>query len=326
MRIINDLIDMSAIMSGKMRIESLPVSLPAALREAIETVKPEADKRRIKIETDGCDAGEVTMLGDRVRLVQIFWNLLTNAIKFSRDDAPVRVRCETEGDELRVVFEDEGEGIRPDFLPHVFERFRQADESKTREHGGLGIGLALVKSFVEAHGGRVVAESAGVGRGSRFTVYLSRLQSSTDSAATDEMDAAGESESMTEGAHLLLVEDAEDTLTLLQTALGRHGYRTTACDSAAEALSAAAKIKFDLIVSDIGLPQMDGYMLLRRLREIEHLRDVPAIALTGYAAQKDAAASLEAGFNTHLAKPVDPSELIAAIEELLSGSETEKQG
>jgi PAS domain S-box-containing protein len=325
MRIINDLIDMSAIMSGKMRIESLPVSLPSVLREAIETVKPEADKRRLRIETDGCDEDALTVLGDRVRLVQIFWNLLTNAIKFSHDDAIVSVRCEAESDELLVVVEDEGEGIRTDFLPFVFERFRQADESKTREHGGLGIGLALVKSFVAAHGGRVVAESAGVERGSRFTVYLPRFRSHADSETAALADDALEETSLTPGAHLLLVEDAEDTLTLLQTALGRRGYRTTACDSAAEALHVAAKTKFDLIVSDIGLPQMDGYVLLRRLREMQHLRDVPAIALTGYAAQKDAAASLEAGFSAHLAKPIDPSELIAAIETLLGGSEAQKQ-
>ncbi|HEX7999853.1 MAG TPA: PAS domain S-box protein [Pyrinomonadaceae bacterium] len=315
LRIINDLIDMSAIMSGKMRIESLPVGLPSTLEEAVETVKPEADRRRIRIETVACDEEEATVLGDRVRLVQIFWNLLNNAIKFSREDSTVRVKCEVDGGELRVRFEDEGEGIRADFLPYVFERFRQADESKTREHGGLGIGLALVKSFVEAHGGRVVAESAGVNQGSHFTVYLPRFQSPVESEIA--ADAVAESESPAQGAHLLLVEDAEDTLTLLQTALGRRGYRTTACDSAAEALRIAATTKFDLIVSDIGLPQMDGYALLRGLREIQHLRDVPAIALTGYAAEKDAAASLKAGFDIHLAKPIEPSELIAAIERLL---------
>jgi PAS domain S-box-containing protein len=316
MRLINDLIDMSAIMSGKMRIESLPVSLSSVLREAIETVEPEAEQRRISIELTKCAENNVKVRGDRVRLVQIFGNLLNNAVKFSQDGRSVRVKCEADGENLRVVFEDEGEGIDAEFLPHVFERFRQADESKTRAHGGLGIGLALVRSFVEAHGGRVEAESAGVGSGSRFTIYLPRFiaPSVVKAIATDEDRAA---DSTTALARLLIVEDAEDTLTLLQTALGARGYRTSACDSAQEALRVAAETKFDLIVSDIGLPQMDGYALLKRLRELPHLSDVPAIALTGYAAQKDAEQALDAGFDLHLAKPIEPSELVAAIEQLL---------
>jgi PAS domain S-box-containing protein len=314
MRLINDLIDMSAIMSGKMRIESALVSLPSVLREVIETARPEAS-RRINIELTECVEETVEVMGDRVRLVQIFSNLLDNAVKFSPDEGSVRVKCQADGDQLRLVFEDEGEGIDADFLPHVFERFRQADESKTRAHGGLGIGLALVKSFVEAHGGRVLAESAGVGSGSRFTVYLPRLAAPAPAVAAGEDKASA---ATTMAARLLLVEDAEDTLTLLQTALGARGYRTSACDSAQEALRVAATTKFDLIVSDIGLPQMDGYMLLKRLREIPHLRDVPAIALTGYAAQKDAAQALAAGFDLHLAKPIEPSELAAAIEQLLN--------
>jgi PAS domain S-box-containing protein len=319
MRIINDLLDMSAIMSGKMRIESLPVSLHSALREAVEVVSDEAARRGIVIEMTDCDEDDVTVIGDRVRLTQIFWNLLNNAIKFSPAATVVRVKCEANGVEQRITVEDDGQGIRADFMPHVFERFRQADESKTRDHGGLGIGLALVKSFVETHGGRVVVESAGVGQGSSFTVYLPRYESPARSAPAHTTQAGGE-DAATTPAHLLLVEDAEDTLTLLQTALGVRGYRTTPCDSASEALRAAAAESFDLIVSDIGLPQMDGHELLKRLRELPHLRDVPAIALTGYAAAKDATAALDAGFNLHLAKPIEPSELIAAIEQLLSKS------
>ncbi|HEX8494060.1 MAG TPA: PAS domain S-box protein [Pyrinomonadaceae bacterium] len=318
MRLINDLLDMSAIMSGKMRIESVPVSLNAALREAIEAVLPDAQKRRIRIKATDCEQDDVMVNGDRTRLVQTFSNLLNNAVKFSSNDSAVSIKCEMDGGYQRIVVEDEGQGIHPDFLPHVFERFRQADESKTREHGGLGIGLALVKSFVEAHGGRVTAESAGVSQGSRFSIYLPRLESPAPFGPTsaDETSAA-EAELSTETAHLLIIEDAEDTLTLLQTALGLRGYRTTPCASAAEALSVAATLQPDLIISDIGLPQMDGYELLKRLRELSHLRDVPAIALTGYAAQKDAAAALAAGFNAHLAKPINPSMLVAEIERLL---------
>jgi CheY-like chemotaxis protein len=321
MRLINDLIDMSAIMSGKMRIESLPVPLSSALTEAIETVEPQAKQRHISIELTECAENNVKVHGDRVRLVQIFSNLLNNAVKFSPDGTSVRVKCETDGENLRVVFEDEGEGIAADFLPHVFERFRQADESKTRTHGGLGIGLALVKSFVEAHGGRVVAESAGAGNGSRFTVYLPRFVAPSVAVSAGKTDEGQAPDSTTARAHLLIIEDAEDTLTLLQTALGARGYQTSACESAQEALRLAAGTKFDLIVSDIGLPQMDGYALLKRLREMPHLSDVPAIALTGYAASKDAEQALDAGFDMHLAKPIEPSELVAAIEQLLKSND-----
>lgn len=321
MRLINDLLDMSAIMSGKMRIESLPLHLHSALREAIETIRPEAEKRHIRIETTNCDDEHSIVLGDRTRLVQSFWNLLSNAVKFSPAESRVRVSCESNGTEQRIVIEDEGQGIRPDFLPKVFERFRQADESKTREHGGLGIGLALVKSFIESHAGRVTAESEGVGRGSRFTVYLPRY----DAEATTEPDVLmaekSEAKAVEGDAHLLLVEDAEDTLSLLETALEMRGYRTTACSSAAEALEVAAETEFDLIISDIGLPQMDGHLLLQKLREMPHLQNVPAIALTGYASQKDADAALAAGFDRHLAKPIEPLELVAEVGRLLRPDE-----
>lgn len=359
MRLINDLLDMSAIMSGKMRIESEEVLLYAALKEAVETVQAEADRRRIKIVISGCDQRDVIVVGDRMRLAQIFWNLLSNAVKFSRNDGEVRIRCEEDERELAIAFEDDGQGITEEFLPHVFEHFRQADESKTREHGGLGIGLALVRSFVKAHDGRVVAESEGPRRGSRFTVYLPLVHEAAaahasflpvktaqarfveaafhkeaalpEEAALSEETAFHEEAALTketpltkeaalakeEGPHLLLVEDAEDTLTLLQSALGLRGYHTTPCESAAEALRVAATTEFDLIISDIGLPQMDGYTLLKRLRELPHLRSVPAIALTGYAGRSDADAALAAGYDAHLAKPVDPPELIAAIEQLL---------
>jgi PAS domain S-box-containing protein len=316
LRIINDLLDMSAIMSGKMRIESLPVSLHSALREAVESAKVEAGARGISIELTDCDEDEVTVIGDRARLTQIFSNLLNNAVRFSPDAASVRVKCEANGAEQRISIEDDGQGIRADFMPHVFERFRQADESKTRAHGGLGIGLALVKSFVETHGGRVAAESAGLNQGSRFIVDLPRFE--TPALPANATKTGGEdSAATTTNARLLLVEDAEDTLTLLQTALGARGYLTTPCASASEALRVAAGMSFDLIVSDIGLPQMDGHQLLKRLREMPHLRDVPAIALSGYAAAKDATAALDAGFNLHLAKPIEPSELVNAIEQLL---------
>jgi CheY-like chemotaxis protein len=316
-RLINDLLDMSAILSGKMRIEKLPVSLNGAVGEAVETIRPAALKRGISLEMTLCqDEQEVMVNGDRTRLVQSFWNILANAVKFfSGERGSVRVTCEADEKEARVVIEDEGQGITPEFLPFVFERFRQADSSKTREHGGLGIGLALVKSFVEAHGGRVQAESGGVGLGSRFTVYLPRLHARVRSVGTvvPEMDAHAAPSAI----NVLVIEDSPDTLELLHKALKIYGYGSTLCESAEEALSVASSSSFDAIISDIGMPKIDGYELIRRLRLLPHLLDVPAIALSGYAAQKDIEAALAAGFDAHVAKPVDAAMLAAELEQLL---------
>ncbi|HEV3467703.1 MAG TPA: PAS domain S-box protein [Pyrinomonadaceae bacterium] len=315
-RLINDLLDMSSILSGKMRIERAPVVLGDVLREAVETVRPQADARRVTVEVATGGLGPVTVSGDRTRLVQVFWNLIHNAVKFSREGGRVRVNCRAEGGSARVEVSDEGAGIAPDFLPHVFERFRQADMGTTRAHGGLGIGLALVKSFVEAHGGRVEAASAGEGRGSRFTVTLPAL------AAPPEREPGGDSEGAAEACaepacRVLLVEDARDTLDMLRVVFEARGYVTETCASPEEALRVAGSGRFDIIVSDIGLPRMDGYELIRRLRRMPHLGETPAVALTGYAAPRDAEAALDAGFDAHVAKPVDPSALAEQVEQLL---------
>jgi PAS domain S-box-containing protein len=324
-RLINDLLDMSAIMSGKMRIEHTPVDLDAALREAIETARTSADRRKVEInvEFEPCSSQTPRLVsGDRMRLVQVFGNLLNNAIKFSDDGQDVRVVCKSDGAEARVEIEDTGQGIPPEFLPYVFDRFRQADGSTTRAHGGLGIGLALVKSFVEAHGGEAVAASAGLGHGSSFTVVLPLAQrpATVEPAAPPEL--VVEEETLTPRAtpgvrRALIVEDARDTLELLQTLFESRGYKATICETAAEALRVAPSTWFDIIVSDIGLPQIDGYELIKRLREIPHLRTVPAVALTGYAAQKDADAALLAGYDMHIPKPVDPNQLADALERLI---------
>jgi PAS domain S-box-containing protein len=323
--LINDLLDMSAILSGKMRIDTLPVSLDSVVAEAIETVRPRAAKQNIRIElapAGGADG--VLVSGDRTRLVQVFWNLLTNAVKFSPDGSCVRVACEIAGGAARVHVEDEGEGISTEFLPYVFERFRQQDMSTTKMHGGLGIGLALVKSFVEAHGGTVAAASAGEGRGSRFTVSLP-LVPQTHPIAAANSDAAAEATCEIESAcHVLIVEDAPDTLEMLRVAFEVRGFRTTPCATPEEALSIAAGEHFDIIISDIGLPNIDGYELLQLLRNrTPHLRDVPALALTGYAAQKDVDAALSAGYSAHLAKPFDPAVLAATVDGLLNRQKSE---
>jgi PAS domain S-box-containing protein len=314
-RLINDLLDMSAIMSGKMRIEKLPVPLDGAIKEAVETVRPLAELRDIKLEAHFYEDQTVIVHGDRTRLVQTFWNILANAIKFSDDHQRVRLTCEASEREARVIIEDEGLGITPEFMPQIFERFRQADSSKTRIHGGLGIGLALVKSFVEAHGGSVTAESKGLGSGSRFVVRLPRLVPPVETKTSDAK--ATEAQTALNGKRVLVVEDATDTLEMLHKALKARGYHVTKCESGAEALSAAQSSTFDIIISDLGMPEMDGYELIRRLRALAHLSDVPAIALSGYATKRDIEQALDAGFDAHIAKPVDPTDLTRQMSELL---------
>ena len=331
-RLINDLLDMSAIMSGKLRIERAPVVLGAVLEQAAEAARAEAERRGVKLdlELNGCHSNVLAVSGDRTRLLQVFSNLLNNAVKFSAGAARVRASCRPEGGVACVVIEDEGAGIAPGFLPHVFERFRQADSSSTRAHGGLGLGLALVKSFVEAHGGRVAAESAGEGRGSRFTVTLPLLDVARRGGRPDAPEGAATIGAPTAAPapdvrRVLVVEDARDTLELLQTLFEGRGFAVTLCETAEEALGVASGARFDIIVSDIGLPQIDGYDLIARLRQVPHLRDTPAIALTGYAARRDAEAALRAGFDKHVPKPVDPTALVETVEQLLE-RKTEQGG
>ena len=312
--LINDLLDMSSILSGKMSVERAPVELNSVVRQAVETVRPLADRRRIRLEFSPCDGDRpFVVYGDRTRLAQVFWNLLNNAIKFSGNDTSVRVRCISDGDSGCVEVSDEGQGIDPEFLPHVFERFRQADSSTTRSHGGLGIGLALVKSFVESHGGTATARSDGPNTGSQFTVKLplvstGHLSSNGDGAAPPEPARTGDSR------RVLVIEDAPDTLDLLRVIFEARGYFVTACASAEEAIEAARAARFDLVVSDVGLPQVDGYELMRALRRLPGTSRVPAVALTGYAAPKDVEQTLAAGFDAHVPKPVDPAVLTATVE------------
>ena len=323
-RLINDLLDMSSILSGKMRIERAPVELGGVVREAADTVRPQADALSVSVEVQTGGLSPSVVSGDRTRLVQVFWNLLHNAVKFSRAGGRVRVRVGASDGTARVEVEDEGAGIPPEFLPHVFERFRQADMATTRTHGGLGLGLALVKSFVEAHGGSVEAESAGPGRGSRFVVALPASEADGARRNTGDLDA-GPGEPCAEApCHVLLVEDAPDTLEMLKVAFASRGYTAAACATPEEALRVAESGRFDIIVSDIGLPRIDGYELIARLRELPHLREVPALALTGYAAQRDAEAALAAGFDAHVPKPVDPAELAEHMDQLTRRGPIEK--
>jgi len=314
-RLINDLLDMSAILSGKMRMEELPVSLEQVVREAVETVRPFADTRNIDLVVTFHDWQNEIVSGDRTRLVQVFWNLLHNAIKFSPVGAVVTVEAEADEKETTVRIKDAGLGISSDFLPFVFERFRQADGSKTRSYSGLGLGLALVKSFVEAHNGTVEAESRGIDQGSCFLVKLPRLRAEVETVSVPPEQP--QPDSPPDKVHLMIVEDDPDTLEMLRANLEARGFRVTACESATETLAVAPGTRVDLIISDIGMPEMDGFHLIEKLREIAGYREVPAIALSGYASQKDAKAALASGFDAHMSKPVDPAELIIMVNGLL---------
>jgi len=315
-RLINDLLDMTAILSGKMRMEELPVHLTHVINEAIETARPFAESRDVHLELTFSDWNDEVVTGDSTRLGQIFGNLLHNAIKFSSAGGRVHVTCATEGDEALLSFADTGCGITPEFLPHVFEKFVQADGSKTRAHGGLGLGLSLVKSFTEAHHGTIEAYSGGIGKGSEFTVRLPRRKATMPTAAGT--GAGATTETKPSQAHILIVEDDEDTLELLQSTFKTKGFRVTTCQSAQEALEIAPANSIDLILSDIGMPHMDGFEMMKELRQLPNMTEVPAIALSGYVSQKDTRMALDAGFNAHISKPVEPSELLNTIARLLA--------
>ncbi len=313
-RLINDLLDMSAILTGKLRMDQSPLALESAIRQAIETVRPSAAAHDVQLELSFRDWNKEVVTGDQSRLVQAFANLLDNAIKFSTSGGVVKIVCETSDDDAVVRIEDAGQGIAPEFLPFVFDRFRQEDGSKTRAHGGLGLGLALVKSFIESHNGTVGAESGGHGEGSRFTVRLPRRK---HEALPVEPPPKPRVEVISSRPHLMIIEDDEDTLEILRATLEAHGFRVTPYESAADTLREAPLNAVDLIISDIGMPELDGFELMRELRQLPTYKTVPAIALSGYASQTDAKNALAAGFNAHVSKPVDPAELISMVKSLL---------
>jgi CheY-like chemotaxis protein len=307
---------MSAVLSGKMRIEQTSVALASVLDESIETMRPFARDAGVDLKLQVSEeARSVTVTGDRGRLSQSFCNVIHNATKFSPAQAVVTVSLKATNSDAIVTIEDEGEGIPTDFLPHVFERFRQADGSRTRSYGGLGLGLSLVKSFVTVHGGTIEASSDGLGQGSTFTITLPRegmAGHASETTSTPSKRKAGDS------VRILIVEDEPDTLEMLDASFRSRGFDTIACASAAEALECIGRKQFDILISDIAMPEMDGLQLIRDLRARPELATVPAIALTGYASQTDAKAAISAGFDLHLSKPIDPSDLLAAVNNLIA--------
>jgi len=318
-RLIDDLLDVSRIVSGKLSLSMRPTELGAVVRAAIEAAQPGADAKRLAIAFD--DGGAPRWVsGDPARLQQVVGNLLSNAIKFTSEGGRVGVRLDAPRGRARLTVTDTGTGIAPGMLPHVFERFRQADSRSTRAHGGLGLGLAIVRHLVERHGGSVTAESEGMGRGATFTVQLPLLgrEASVPAVAVVAAAATPAARSLG-GIRALVVDDEPDAREAVATVLARAGANVTAVGSAAEALAALERAVPDVLLSDIAMPDEDGYALIRRVRTLPLARGgcVPAVAVTAYATLEDRRRALQAGFQAHLPKPLDAARLIATVVELL---------
>jgi CheY-like chemotaxis protein/two-component sensor histidine kinase len=308
---------MSRIVSGKMRLEIERVDLPTAIASAIESIRPAADAKDIRIERV-IDPDARAIQADPGRLHQIVWNLLSNAVKFTPPRGRVEValaRVETHV-EIRVT--DTGEGIAAEFLPHVFERFRQADASPARSHGGLGIGLSLVKQLAELHGGRVRAASSGPGKGSTFVVELplaARSENTPVEPRATPAPAARATSVRLHGIRVLLVDDEPDAVVVVHRLLEEHGARVVTATSSDEALVLLDREAFDVLVSDIGMPIRDGYALIAEVRA--RGLAIPALALTAFARAEDRVRALDSGYQAHVAKPVQSAELLAAVATLV---------
>jgi PAS domain S-box-containing protein len=324
-KIIEDLLDMSRIISGKVRLDVQRVELAPVVQAAVETVRPAADGKGIRIHTV-LDPMAGPISGDPNRLQQIFWNLLSNAVKFTPRGGRVQVLLERVNSHLEVSIIDSGEGIRPEFLPFVFDRFRQSDASTTRKHGGLGLGLAIVMQLAQLHGGTVRAKSPGVGQGATFTVSLPIVVIHAEPEPSDErrhpradpLRTVPSACNEISGVRVLVVDDEPDARALIQRLLEDCNAVVTLASSAEEAMEKLAAERPDVFISDIGMPGTDGYELIRRVRRLgpEHGGNTPAVALTAYARSEDRIRAVTAGFQHHVAKPVEPAELITMVANL----------
>ncbi|HWN08434.1 MAG TPA: response regulator [Pyrinomonadaceae bacterium] len=324
-QLIDDLLDVSRIITGKLQIEPRSVDMCALLEAAVEAVRPSFEAKQIEIETvvpsEAC-----TVAGDPNRLQQIFWNLLNNAVKFTPTNGKVRIelnRCEPR---IRVSVTDSGIGIKKDFVPYIFDRFRQADGSTTRVHGGLGLGLSIVKHLVQLHDGSIEVASEGKNRGATFTVIFPLVSNGLPDAsekrerASDDDELQPEFSRILNGLRILVVDDEADSRDLMSAILTRCGGVVKCCESTAAALKLFRSWKPDLLVSDIGMPDEDGYTLIKKLRKLrlKAAKEIPAIALTAYATKEDKARALASGFQVHVPKPIEPASLIRSIASVMN--------
>jgi two-component system CheB/CheR fusion protein len=310
-QLVSDLLDLSRLQMGKLTINHQPVSLLTIITDALETVKLEAEARQITVKLKASQ-DPFMVDGDPVRLGQIAWNLLNNAVKFSGPGGVITISLEAHGTGAQFVVEDTGQGIAPEFLPYVFEIFRQGDASSSRRQGGLGIGLALVKQLAERHGGMVRAESEGIGRGAKFSVWLPLREVEVSSTAS----ASNVTTGALHGMCILVVDDSDETTLMLSKLLEMDGAEVHTARSGVDALELAGKSKFDLVISDISMPDMDGYQLLQELRRLPQMASVPALALTGYGRVSDVHRAHRAGFSKHFTKPLDIDMLLGSVREL----------
>jgi PAS domain S-box-containing protein len=316
-QLVEDLVDMSRVVTGNLRLERRPVDLAAVLEAAVDAVRPAAGAKRLEIAV-AVDRSVPPVQGDPDRLQQIAWNLLTNSIKFTPRDGRIEVRLGREGSEAVIAVSDNGVGIPADLLPHVFERFRQGTSTESRSHGGLGIGLALVRHLVELHGGRVTAESEGEGCGATFTVSLPLLGQPAVvvpvlPGAPASLLARGDSPRALEGLRVLVVDDEPDARDLICTALRQAGAEAVPAAAVAEALELLESLVPDVVLSDIAMPTATGYDLLRQARDRPRTAKVPMVALTAYNRLEDRERALHAGFDAHVGKPVEPLALVRAV-------------
>ncbi|MBE8999668.1 response regulator [Nostoc sp. LEGE 12447] len=319
-QLIEDLLDVSRILQGKLNLKMFPVNLVLVIEAGLETVRLAAEAKDIQIQTM-LDASLGQVLGDSDRLQQVIWNLLSNAVKFTPEEGKINIQLERIDSQAQITVSDTGKGISPEFLPYVFEYFRQADGTTTRRFGGLGLGLAIVRHLIELHGGTIWAESLGEGQGAIFRVRLPLIKKELtpkQQINIDPINASSPTEILT-GIQILVVDDDDDTREFHTFVLEQVGARVIAVASAKEALQALAEAEPDILISDIGMPETDGYMLMRQIKalQLKQAKQIPAIALTAYAGEINQQQAIASGFQRHLSKPVEPDELVKAIATLI---------
>jgi CheY-like chemotaxis protein/two-component sensor histidine kinase len=322
-QLIDDLLDISRIITGKLRLDMRPVELAPMIEAVVDGVRPAADARNIHLHT-ALDPLNSSVSGDPDRIQQIIWNLLSNAIKFTPEGGSVAVRLARVHTHIEITISDTGQGIDPELLLHVFDRFRQADSSITRRHGGLGLGLSIARQLVEMHGGTVTAESPGAGEGTVFKVIFPLMSVHHELSNVDKKRpmivacTPTNREPSLNDLRVLVVDDEPDARELVAAVLTGSGAEVVSVGSAGEALEEMARQQFDVLVSDIGMPEMDGYALISKVRQlpIERGGRIPAAALTAYAGIEDRRRVLSAGYQMHIPKPVEPAELTSTVASL----------
>lgn len=320
-QLIDDLLDVSRIVSGKLHLDVRPVELSSVIEAAITVVRPAADAKSIRL-TSRYEPAVGAISADSARLQQIVWNLLSNAVKFTHEGGRIEVRLERVNAHARLTVSDTGQGISPEFLPRVFDRFRQADSSTTRDYGGLGLGLAIVRHLVELHGGTVQAESNGAGQGASFSVTFPVITGRIEAALLQNLEYRRNGTPKLNGLRVLIVDDEPDARQIISTVIAQTGAEVRTCESVHEALQTLEEWRPDVLMSDIGMPGEDGYSLISKVRSLPAERGgrTPAAAFTAYAREEDRNRALAAGYQMHIAKPVSSGQLVAMIADLAGRS------